>query len=298
MNNRGLIYGAVGAFVGLIALIVIIVIAVKAERIEPGHVGISVSKCSGGGVAKATIPTGYYWRELFCEEVIEFPTTMQTLILDQAGEDESITVTSSEGLNINLDVALNFTLDASKVPDIYTRWRAPVDDISHKFIRQTTREMLQATFAKYTAEQLYSTKKEIARLEVEKDLTTRLGSEGFLVQQFTVNRLTPPDQVVQAINNKVAMIQEAQRSEQEVRKKEAEAAQKVAEAKGQADSNIAVAQGEAESIRLRAEAQAKANDLLSHSLTPQLIEYQKMLKWNGELPKFSGHAVPMINMDK
>lgn len=283
----------IGVLVGLGALGGACAAAIKYERIEPGYVGVSVTKCSGGGVSQAPIPSGIYWRSLFCEDVVEYPISMQNLIL-QGGE--GITVNSSEGLGVEVDTALNFTLESAKVPAIYTKWRADIDSISHKYIRQTIREGLQLTFAKYTAEELYSTKKEIARAEVEKYVVGKLSPEGFQMSQFTINRIQPPPAVIQAINQKVAMVQEAQRSEQEVRKKQAEAAQAVAVAEGQAKAAKAAAEGKAESIRLEAEAQAKANRVLQESLSPALIEYEKMRRWDGRLPQFMGGGTPLIQV--
>jgi regulator of protease activity HflC (stomatin/prohibitin superfamily) len=280
-----------------------IVTCAKLTSIDPGHVGVSVKKCGGGKVSPDPIPVGYYWRELFCENVIEYPTSMQNLILTKhEGEgsnfDDDITVTSSEGLNINMDVSLNFTLDPKQVPAIYERFRAPVEDIMHKYIRQTVREALQATFAGFTAEELYSTKKEIARINTEKYLTNKLSSMGFIVVQFTIARLEPPKQVVDSINAKMSMVQEAQRAQQEVAKKTAEAQQLEAQAQGEANAMKARAAGEAEAITLKAEAQAKANKLLADSVTPALIQYETMRKWNGFLPQVTSGGVPFINLTK
>ncbi len=280
------------------------IVFAKLEKIQPGHIGVSVKKCSGGGVSPEPIPVGYYWRELFCEDVVTYPISMQSLILTKNPHegtgghdnelDQSIVVTSSEGLGIALDIALNFTLDPKQVPAIYAKWRSDIEDISHKYIRQTIREALQLTFAKYTAEELYSTKKEIARTEAEKIIHDRLDSMGFLISQFTINRIEPPAAVIAAINAKVAMVQDAQRSEQEVRKKQAEAAQAVAVAEGLAKAMTAQAEGEAKAITLRAEAQAKANKVLSESVTTTLIEYEKVRKWSGVLPQYTGGGSPMM----
>jgi regulator of protease activity HflC (stomatin/prohibitin superfamily) len=290
----------------LAGIIVGSVSCAKLEKIQPGHVGVSVKKCDGGGVAKDPIPTGYYWRTLFCEDVIPYPINMQSLVLtknphegrggeDGAETDQSIRVTSSEGLVIDLDVALNFTLEAKKVPEIYTKWRSSIEDIQEKYIRQTIREGLQLTFAKYTAEDLYSNKKEVARVEVEKFLQDKLGPQGFNVAQFTINRIEPPAQVIQAINAKVAMIQQAQQSQQEVVKKQAEAAQAVATAEGESRSTQARAQGEAQAILLKAQAQAEANKILAASVTPELVRYETVRKWSGLLPTYSGgNATPLI----
>jgi regulator of protease activity HflC (stomatin/prohibitin superfamily) len=300
---KGVIIAAV-AFVAL--LTTTIVVFSKLTKIDPGHVGVSVDKCDGGGVAKESIPTGYYWRELWCEDVIEYPINMQSLVLtknphegrggdDGSEMDQSIRVTSSEGLVIDLDVALNFTLESKKVPEIYKKWRASIEDIQEKYIRQTIREGLQLTFAKYTAEDLYSSKKEVARVEVEKFLQDKLGKDGFNVAQFTINRVEPPTQVIQAINAKVAMIQQAQQSQQEVVKKQAEAAQAVAIAEGESKSTQAKAQGEAQAILLKAQAQAQANQILAKSITPELVKYETVRKWSGLLPTYSGgNATPLI----
>jgi regulator of protease activity HflC (stomatin/prohibitin superfamily) len=279
----------------------------KLTKVGPGYIGVSVQKCGSVGVSKAPIPTGYYWRELFCEDVVMYPISMQSLILTKnphegtggtSGNeiDQSISVTSSEGLLVATDIALNFTIDAAKAPMIYERWRSDIEDIEHKYIRQTIREALQSQFAKYTAEDLYSAKKETARADVEKYLRDKLEPYGFMISQFTVNRIEPPKAVIDAINAKVAMIQQAQQAEQAVRKKQAEAAQAVAEAEGKAKSNQAEAAGEAAAITMKAEAQAKANKVLADSITPQLIEYEKMRKWNGTLPQFTGNMTPLIQV--
>lgn len=292
---------------GAVVIAIIGIVVAKLEKIPPGHVGVSVRKCGDSGVKKESIPTGYYWRELFCEEVVTYPTSVQSLILtsnhhegkggpDGAEEDQSITVTSVEGLPINIDLAFSFTLDPVKVPAIYEKWRMNVDLIEHLFIRQTIREASQDTFAQYTAQQLYSDKKETARAEVEAFLVKKLTPHGFIPTQLTLNRIEPPASVVQAINSKVEMTQQAQRASAEVQKKQAEAAQAVAVAEGQAKAARAIAEGEAQAITLKAEAQAKANKILSESLTPSLIDYQRAIRWDGKLPTVTSGVIPMMQV--
>jgi regulator of protease activity HflC (stomatin/prohibitin superfamily) len=277
---------------GVVVLVIMIVMFSMLTTIHPGHVGVSVKKCGGGGVSPDPIPTGYYWRSLFCEEVVEYPTNVQTLVLARSPHegnsvDESITVTSSEGLPVSLDVSLSFTLDPAKVPVIYGKYRNDVDHIAHNFVRQTIREGVQTTFAQFTAEQLYSTKREESRVEVQKFLADRLGQEGFVVQQFTINETRVPDAVVQAINAKVAMIQESQKAEAQVRKTEAEAKQRVAQATG-----------EAEAKKLAADAEAYFNKTVAASLTPEYVQYKALEKWDGQLPQMmgGGGAVPFVNL--
>jgi regulator of protease activity HflC (stomatin/prohibitin superfamily) len=79
---------------------------------------------------------------------------------------------------------------------------------------------------------------------------------------------------------------------------------KVLEAKALADQEIEKARGKAESVKIAALAQleaaaseAKANELLSKSLTSELVRVKMIEKWDGALPKFSGESTPLISFD-
>ena len=52
-----------------------------------------------------------------------------------------------------------------------------------------------------------------------------------------------------------------------------------------AEKDKAVAEIEAEKILIAAQAEAEANRIIAESLTPELIEQQKLAKWNGVLPQ-------------
>jgi regulator of protease activity HflC (stomatin/prohibitin superfamily) len=81
--------------------------------------------------------------------------------------------------------------------------------------------------------------------------------------------------------------QQVETQKQVLAQREIEAQQKVATAKGEAESILVVAQG-----------QAKANDALSRSISPILVQYKGVEKWNGVLPQVSGGAVPLIDLGK
>jgi len=66
----------------------------------------------------------------------------------------------------------------------------------------------------------------------------------------------------------------------------------------EAQQKVATAKGEAESIQVVAQGQARANDALSRSISPILVQYKSVEKWNGILPQVSGNAVPFIDLGK
>lgn len=49
---------------------------------------------------------------------------------------------------------------------------------------------------------------------------------------------------------------------------------------------------------IEAEAEAKANDKVAKSLTPELVEKIKIDKWNGQLPQVEGGTTPIVNLEK
>lgn len=286
----------VGAIIGVVIALIFILGGgiygcAACKSIPPGHVGVSIKKCDGGGVDKTPIPTGYYRKSVFCEEIEIYPTSLQTLILTKSASegsqtDDSITVTSNEGMPINVDVSISFTLEPNKVPAIYEKYRSDIEHIMHTYVRQTVREGMQATFSQFTAEQLYAEKKEVARAQAQDYITKKLSPEGFVIVQFTINELRVPDQVRNAINAKVAMIQEAQKAEQEVRKTKALAQQREAQA-----------EGEASAMRTKADAEAYANETIAKSITPELVQYKALDRWNGFLPQFTGGGpIPFIQV--
>lgn len=261
-------------------------------HVDAGHVGVVVHQCGGGGVDDTPVGVGYNATGP-CTDIIEFPVYQQTMVLtrnqhegvtdNDKVDDGSITVTSSEGLPIIVDSSLSFTIQDAMAPKIYKRFRQPIEEIQHKYLRQIIREKLQQTFAKYTAQQLYSDKKEFARAEVELALANALKVDGFLVSQFTINGTEVPAQVSDAIKQKVAAVQLAQQAEQAVRRTKAEA-----------DQKVAAAQGDADSMRLKADAEAYANEKITKSLSPALVQYRLAGKWNGVLSQYTGSGANFL----
>ena len=68
------------------------------------------------------------------------------------------------------------------------------------------------------------------------------------------------------------------------------AQQQLLKAETEKQTAITNAEAEAEATRIKAEAEAAANKALTESLTPELIEYNKIQKWDGKLPQVTGSS--------
>jgi regulator of protease activity HflC (stomatin/prohibitin superfamily) len=112
-----------------------------------------------------------------------------------------------------------------------------------------------------------------------------------------LNRPRIPEAIQQAINQAIESTQRAQQAQNQIAVVKAEAEQKVAAATGEANATRARAQGDADALLLRATAEAKANQLLAASITPELVRWQQIKQWKGNVPTYMGGQMPIPFMD-
>jgi len=129
------------------------------------------------------------------------------------------------------------------------------------------------------------------REEIRKRAMTKLGDNlaryHIIVDDIYFANIRFSPEYERAIEAKQVAQQQVETQRQVLAQREIEAQQKVATAKGEAESILVVAQG-----------QARANDALSRSISPILVQYKSIEKWNGILPQVSGGAMPLIDLGK
>lgn len=92
----------------------------------------------------------------------------------------------------------------------------------------------------------------------------------------------------QQIENERAIASANAEAEKKVIAANADAEQKKIAAEAEAERQRISAEAEADAIKSVADAQAEANRKLAESVTDELIEYEKIKQWNGELPTVTG----------
>jgi regulator of protease activity HflC (stomatin/prohibitin superfamily) len=263
------------------------------DNIEPGHVGVRVSLYgSHSGVQDLTIRTGAVIYNRFTERVYEFPTFMQNAVwtkgIDEGSPtDEAMTFNSSEGAVINVDVAISYQIEAKKVPSIFVELRQDADYITHIYMRSKVRDALNRIASDMKVTEIFGTGKQELLLKAKAELDRELKEKGFVIDMIAfVGEMRVDTEVMKSINMTISASQKA-----------IEAQNKVVQSKAEADQKIEEARGEAESITLVAQAKAEANKILTESLTPPLLQYEALQRWDGILPKVTGGTVPFINLD-
>jgi regulator of protease activity HflC (stomatin/prohibitin superfamily) len=276
--------------IGLMALVgVLVLLPSTFTYVNPGYVGIVIHR-AGGGVDPVPLQQGIHARIPFATGIEEYPVYLKTLVLarsstEGSGLNDEINVNSVEGQPLSLDVSLSFQLDPSKTPKLYTTFRTDLDMITHGYVKQTIRQALQEVVGTEPVADVIGPKKAEATNRVRALISDRLAPMGFEVKQFTINELRAPPAVMEAINQKNVMQQQALTAQNELQKNTFNA---------QGDSIKAA--GRAKAITAEAEAQARANELLSRSITPTLVQYELAKKWNGSMPQVTGGATPLLQL--
>lgn len=250
-------------------------------RIPPGNVGVVVNMMGNDqGVESKELHVGLHviapWKEIF-----RFPTFEQNHTWEGR---ESFLFQTQEGLAVSVAVGITYHLEADHIPILFQKYRRGMDEITDIFIHNNIRDAINRAGGHLKVEDLYGSSKDLFFDTVQQSVQNSLGPIGISVSRvYLIGRLHFPDNVVAALNAKIEATQRAQQRENELREAEAEA-----------KKQIAAAQGRAESVLVEARSKAEANLLLAKSVTPQLVQYQAVQKWDGKLPNTLAGDMPFM----
>ena len=285
MSNRTLSGSEKSTLFGFLLICAFVLLfiwyAMFVTRIPPGSVGVVVNMMGNEqGVESKELHVGIHviapWKDVY-----KFPTFEQNHTWENR---EGFVFQTQEGLAVAADIGITFNLKPEYIPVLFQKYRRGMDEITDIFIHNNVRDAINRTGAHFKVEELYGPSKDRFLDEVQKVVSDEMAGLGINISRiYLIGRLHFPDTVVAALNAKIEATQRAQQRENELREAEAEA-----------KKQIAAAQGRAESVLVEARSKAEANILLSKSVTPQLIQYQAVQKWDGELPHVLGADMPFM----
>jgi regulator of protease activity HflC (stomatin/prohibitin superfamily) len=306
---------------GLLAIVIVLLGVGGCMKVPPGFEGIRINMYGKmRGVQDLPIVTGRVWYNPVTEQIEVFPTSMQTKVWTaslsegRANVDESITFTSAEGAQVNADISVAYTFEASKIPEIYLTFKMDPDALADTYIRARVRDAFVRNGPAEKIMDIVGAGNGKLLKAVKDDLLVELGAKGILLDYVSIiGKPRIPDEINAAIERAIQQTQDAITAQNKVAQMKAEADQAVAVATGQANSQIAQArgdadarreraQGEADAILLEAKAEAQAKTLVANALTPLLVRHEMVTRWSGGVPAFvgaSGQAVlPYLDMNK
>ena len=194
-----------------------------------------------------------------------------------------IDASSKEYQIVKMTGMMNFHIDPAFVNDLYQKVGL---DFAEKVIDPAFNDFVKEVVPIYPIGEILPKREEIRQTAMKK-LGDNLAKYHIIVDDIYFANIRFSPEYEKAIEAKQVAQQQVETQKQILAQREIEAQQKVATAKGEAESILVVAQE-----------QAKANEVLSRAITPILVSYKSIERWNGVLPQVSGGAIPFIELGK
>lgn len=302
----------VGAIVtGVLLFFAVIIFFMMMEKVPAGYVGIVYNM--SGGVSDEVLTQGWH---------IVSPTkevTLYSIGIEQsyltAGEDgdskgdDSFEVPSSDGKGLNVDLTFTYRYNVDKVTDLFTKFKGQSGkEVRDSFIKPNIISWTKEVTAKYPVTDILGDERANLNIAVSDYIRDKFEPYGIIIENVSLIDISADDETRASVQRKVNAQQELElaqieqktanvqaQKDKEVALIEAEKEKEVAEIN--AEKAKIKAEGDAEATKIKAEAEAEANAKIAKSLTPELIEKEKIDKWNGSVPVVDGSSTPIINMN-
>lgn len=254
----------VGVWAFILILVFIIILFRSAVTIDSGHAGVIYRKFGGGVDTETTYGEGFHiiapWNTM-----IEYEVRQQEVL-------EKMTVLSSNGLDIVLEATIWFQPKYGELGLLHQkRGLEYIDRVIKPAVRSATRSVV----GRYTPEQIYSSKRDAIQQEIQVETKKILDKQFVQLNDVLIRDVTLPPTIKGAIERKLKQEQEALEYEFRIEK----------------------AKQEAERQRIDAEGKARANRILSQSLTDKILK-EKGIEATKELSKSPNSKVIVVGGGK
>ena len=302
--------GKIGGIVtGVVLVIALIVFFACMEKVPAGYVGIVYSM--NGGVSDDVLTQGWHFVGP-TKEVTLYSVGIEQSYLT-AGEDgdskkdDSFEVPSSDGKGLKVDLTFTYRYDAERVTQLFMRFKGQSGkEVRDSFIKPNIVSWTKEVTAKYPVTEILGDERANLNVALSEYISQKFDPYGIIIENVSLIDIDADDETRASVQRKVNAQQELELAQIE---------QKTANVQAQKDKEVALiaaekereveainaekakikAEGEAEAVRIQAEAQAEANEMIAESLTPELIEQQKITKWNGDVPRvYGGDSLSLI----
>lgn len=303
--------GKIGAIVvGVLIFIVIVIFLMCMKKVPAGQVGIIYSM--NGGVSDEVLTQGWHVVPP-TKDVILYSIGIEQSYLTSGEDgdsknDDSFEVPTSDGKGLTVDLTFTYRYDVDKVTDLFTRFKGRSGtEVRDTFIKPNIISWTKEITAKYPVTEILGEERAKLNTEVSDYIRSKFEPYGIIVDNVSLINIDADRDTREAVQRKVTAQQELElaRIEQKTANVQANKDKEVALIKAEQDKETAIinaeqakikAEGQADATKIKAEAEAEANRMIAESLTPELIENNKISQWDGKLPVVSGSGASIIDI--
>ncbi len=245
-------------------IIVVIFWSSITVTIEAGHGGVLFRTFGGGIDTTHTYGEGFHFIAPWNDMII-YETRQQEVA-------EDMNVLSSNGLEIKVDVSAWYRPEFAKLGMLHMNIG---QDYLRRVVIPSLRASARSVIGRYTPEQIYSTKRDAIQDEIFEETKKILQDKYVDLNQILIRSIVLPPTIKQAIESKLKQEQESLEYE----------------------FKLAKAKQEAERQRIDAEGKARANEILSASITDKILK-EKGIQATLELSKSPNTKVIVVGSGK
>lgn len=297
--KKGLL-GGIGLAIAIIAGL--ICVAKCSVRVPAGYIAVEYKM--NGGISKNVLTQGWHLISPTVKTSLYSVGIEQSYLTSEdkgdSPKDESFKTPTADGKSLQVDLEFSYKFDQNRVTDVFTQFKGQSgESVKNAFIKPKMKAWTQEVTAKYPVTDVFGDKRQELNEALDEYLKQKFEPYGIIIDTVNFTSISTDDETQAAIQKKVNAQQELELANIEAKtaKVQADKDKEVAliaaeqekeKASIQAEQAKIDAEGKAEAIKIKAEAEAEANRKIAESLTPELIEKQKIDKWNGEVPKIQG----------
>ncbi|MBQ6877628.1 MAG: prohibitin family protein [Oscillospiraceae bacterium] len=259
-----------GRFLAILIPVFIVVAFLSCIRIVPtGHTGIVTTF---GKVEEASLEAGPNF-VLPWQNVVNLDNRVQKVNI----QTEAF---SSDIQQVQVSTTINYSINSKTA---FTLYKTVGKNYYENIILPRALENVKAVFSNYTAENLISNR-EILSSEIVSAMKTDMEPYGITVNGISIEDIDFTEAFTDAVEAKQVAAQEkltAQTKQEQL----------TMEQQAQAERDVIAAQAELEVTKIQAESayyagekEAEVNKKIAESLTPELVQYYYVQRWNGQMP--------------
>lgn len=299
-----------GITLGVTIIIGIILMMFCTTKVPAGYIAVQYNV--NGGIAGDVLEQGWH----IVPPTIK--TTLYSIGLEQSyltsedkgdsPKDESFNTPTADGKSLTVDLEFSYRFNQDVIADTFVRFKGKSGEaVKDTFIKPKMKAWTQEVTAKYPVTDVFGDKRQELNEALDVYLKEKFEPYGIIIDTVNFTNISTDSETQSAIQKKVNAQQEQELANIEAKTakinadKDKEVALIEAEknrekAAIEAEQAKIKAEGQAEATKIKAEAEAEANKKIADSLTPELIEKNKIDKWNGDVPKVQGSGATIVDI--
>jgi len=240
--------------------------------VDAGQIGV---KTEWGAVQEEPLAERFHWVNWFGEDIVNIDARVQKIEAEAHASSKDLQVVTTRS-------ALNYRLHPAHVVDVYPDI-GELEQVQRNIIDPVLREAVKTATARYNAEELITKRPEV-KAEITHYVEETLSRSYLMVTDLSIVNFRFDKKYQDAIEAKQVAEQKALTAQNDLRRIEVEAQQAAARA-----------EGEAKAALIEARAESERQELLRKTITPELVQWEAIQKWNGALPTVNaGGELPMV----